>query len=71
MFFFISITFEVGPLKLFWGISDCKNHLLKPDHKLMKTSTSLLQNVAMASGMTSEVVHMYMNIFTWEIKADR
>lgn len=30
--------------------SDCKNHLLKPDHKLMKTSASLLQNVAMASG---------------------
>lgn len=31
--------------------SDCNDNLLKPEHKLMKTCSSLLQNVAGASGM--------------------
>ncbi|CAB4013457.1 MMS19 nucleotide excision repair homolog, partial [Paramuricea clavata] len=48
--------------------SDCKNHLLKPDHKLMKTSASLLQNVAMASDMacarvTDQVIPILLEQF--------
>ncbi|XP_028391038.1 MMS19 nucleotide excision repair protein homolog [Dendronephthya gigantea] len=33
-------------------LNDCKSHLLQPDHKLMRTSASLLQNVSMASDMS-------------------